>query len=539
MTNGIPETKSCVCKQAVESERTAMLPTQTVRTACTCGVLTPSPTKPAPSLKHGGRFESARANSSSWSLAPKRGSGPELRSSVGPESRQLQSTAGDRVSLGGSKSSHASLVYHVATEVVAHVLRHDGVAVPVRGRVNITFRVEGQSRPVGRLMTMNARLFDVRHADVLGTATGPFASSTLSFLRDRTRVDMTFEAATGAFHARISGVVSIGVPTETSGPSEFDNGDAPLSWRATTELRVELTGAQSKTQNSGTARQFARTRIAIQALTPPGRKGLGHGTPALGARVEFLPLVRVDASSVVDVHMGWNLVEAKVFSIQPVFIRVPGERTTGRSFAFGRPALVSIWERIGVLFAFRPAIFLNAPMHRVMRARVRDSRGRLVNNMNGELGANGQTIENGVYDLAAKVAADDAVRVFFVERLINVATPGVPAWGGGRTFMGGAANAFVITSDENANGVELHHLAHEVGHAIGFRHPGLLPTDTQVPALPGTVMCPSGFLEDNPDINSRQHYDMVASHYDSRFQLLDFRPDCDAECGECRGVGEE
>ena len=63
----------------------------------------------------------------------------------------------------------------------------------------------------------------------------------------------------------------------------------------------------------------------------------------------------------------------------------------------------------------------------------------------------------------------------------------------------------MISSDANArNGVDFTHLAHELGHVLGLRHPDAPATASAVPANTGTLMCPSGFNNDNPKVNSKE-----------------------------------
>jgi hypothetical protein len=109
-------------------------------------------------------------------------------------------------------------------------------------------------------------------------------------------------------------------------------------------------------------------------------------------------------------------------------------------------------------------------------------------------------------DLMNSVNVDDCVEIFFIERwgrgdrAVN---------GGGVTYAGGEAGAKIITSDENDNGVDLNHLAHELGHALDLKHPGSgCPGEDcpdRIDGTPGTVMCPSGYLNDNPDIQSEEN----------------------------------
>ncbi len=110
-------------------------------------------------------------------------------------------------------------------------------------------------------------------------------------------------------------------------------------------------------------------------------------------------------------------------------------------------------------------------------------------------------------------------------------------WGGGATWGSGTASAKIISSDGNARGgVDVTHLAHELGHVLGLRHPGDAATANAQPASTGTLMCPSGYLNDNPQINSQENEDLVSNPLlVFTLKLRSPGPDCvdSADCGAC------
>jgi len=123
------------------------------------------------------------------------------------------------------------------------------------------------------------------------------------------------------------------------------------------------------------------------------------------------------------------------------------------------------------------------------------------------------------YDLMDEVDVLDAVEVFVVER-----------WdpfydGGGATWSSGTASAQIVTCDQQldvpcpppaglwgcAGGlcgdVNYYHLAHELGHVLNLCHP-----DPGEPCGPGmvrgtanSILEPSGFCRDNPDVQSARN----------------------------------
>jgi hypothetical protein len=133
-------------------------------------------------------------------------------------------------------------------------------------------------------------------------------------------------------------------------------------------------------------------------------------------------------------------------------------------------------------------------------------------------------------DVIDSVDDEDCVEVFFIESWTNP-----ELFGGGATFSSGTANAKILSSDQNDNGIDFNHLAHELGHVLGLGHPGNT-TDGLTDGTSGTVMCPSGFLNDNPDVQSEQNKNN-ASNPLLTFPLEICCDDLDctdaSDCGSC------
>lgn len=134
--------------------------------------------------------------------------------------------------------------------------------------------------------------------------------------------------------------------------------------------------------------------------------------------------------------------------------------------------------------------------------------------------------------LLAQVDDDDCIEVFFPYDFDPDAL-----WGGGATFGSGTASSKIISSDGNARGgIDLTHLAHELGHVLGLRHPGAAATASAVPASSGTLMCPSGYLNDNPKVNSQENKNLISNPLLTfAIKFISPGPDCinSADCGAC------
>ena len=180
---------------------------------------------------------------------------------------------------------------------------------------------------------------------------------------------------------------------------------------------------------------------------------------------------------------------------------------SGAGLAFGEPGLRAEWKKADVVFNIREFMTLFSNAHWEM-----------------------SESESG--SLRSQVDEDDCIEAFFV----NSFDPD-DLFGGGATFGSGTASSQVISSDDNArNGVDFTHLAHEFGHVLGLRHPDAAATASAVPASTGTLMCPSGFNNDNPRVNSQENEDLLSNPL-LRFtlKLRSPGPDCldSADCGAC------
>ena len=230
-------------------------------------------------------------------------------------------------------------------------------------------------------------------------------------------------------------------------------------------------------------------------------------------------LAQIDLDLQIVAHRWWEV--AKRICIQPV--RIGRFRpvfngwgwpswifeTTGAGLAFGQPGVATQWSKADVVFNYRE--------------------WKTVFDASYWVTTDAGTEEE---NLRAEVDDDDCIETFFV----NDFDP-VDAHGGGAAWGGGTAGSKVISSDANArNGVDFTHLAHEFGHVIGLHHPWEAGTANLYPASTGTLMCGSGFNNDNPTINSQENEDNVSNPlFQFTFKWRTTGPDCqdDSDCGAC------
>lgn len=225
----------------------------------------------------------------------------------------------------------------------------------------------------------------------------------------------------------------------------------------------------------------------------------------------------------IDLEIAWviRLEVAKRLCLQPVRVSyftygggwppIFTAHYSGDGLAFGLPGAQTEWGKADVVFSVRE--------------------WKTVFNVNYSTLTSGEATA-----LRATVDDDDCAEVFFVDQL----SPN-SMWGGGATWGGGTASAKIISSDENADhGIDATHLAHEIGHVITLKHPGEgfpnASAPNRVDGSTGTLMCPSGFMNDNPQVNSQWNKDSVQNPlFTFAIKVVGPSVDCqnDADCGAC------
>lgn len=388
-------------------------------------------------------------------------------------------------------------------DITATVETPDGEQT-LTGRMNAYFILRGGSMDDGvRVEALNVAFFGVDQRaltgrEVRGKPTGVVGFSTTAEGDDRQRLqfDPRRRALVGSVSGRLD-MPQIYEMTELRMNPEDDLIELPtIPAKLSVQIDVSELGEISESREKPVETRL-RAEMSL-GVEPTGDVEVRAFD--LRARGRYLEAQLV----------WWPWIEVgRRLCIQPVRILsftggfpFPFFSASGDGLAFGKPGNDAQWAKADVVFTYRDWITLFQPQFSTFSS--------------DEAGA-----------LLAQVNVDDCIEVFFVDRFSPQAL-----FGGGATFGLGLASSKVISSDENADfGVDLTHLAHELGHVLGLPH----PTAANI-ASTNTLMCPSGFNNDNPPRNSQENKNNLSNPLlQFSIKILSPGPDCNnsADCGAC------
>jgi hypothetical protein len=382
-----------------------------------------------------------------------------------------------------------------------------------RGELHLNGRISGHLRVpdpkrqpnVVEVHGLNVAYFGVPQEAITGLKPRGKATGVLGFAADPEKAQyLKYDPQTGMVYGTVAGQIDMPQFAELVAPAGDEKGDDFRTRTQRATLRVQFVmDDKTNLYDKREGVQKRRSEMDMEIVTTPDYD-LRAGDYRIA--VERIPL---------DLEIGWfPVIEvAQRLCVQPVRIgqiQISGFppvfqfKLSGAGLAFGKPGAITQWNKADVVFEWRDWMTVWNASYMAFS-------------------------ESESAALRAEVDVDDCVEVFFVDTF----TPSV-FWGGGATYSGGTAAAKIISTDQNVtSGVDLTHLAHELGHGLSLKHPG---SGTAKDGSTGTLMCPSGFNNDNPKVNSQQNKDRASNPLLTfAIKIVTAGPDCtnNADCGAC------
>lgn len=383
------------------------------------------------------------------------------------------------------------------------------------GRVSAAFSptVEGLHKGELGVDQFNLVIFGVPQSTITGREAIGNESGALGFSLSGKESSLSYNPRSQMIEGSLHGFVNIPGYVDPKpkqiGDSKDDEGDAFAATTQEAVLHIAFSTKEELQNLIGLDKQMSFDGEMKLMLEVKADDDLQIKPYELQA--ELIPVV---------IDWGWYLETARNLCVQPVRIGrfsftggwppVFNQEYTGTGLPFGKPGAITEWKKADVTLTWREW----------------------------------QTVWNSSYwdfsesehtALRATVDVDDCVEVFFIDNM----QPSV-FWGGGASFNSGTASAKVISNDENADfGVDLTHLAHELGHVVSLCHPGSSSCESRPemnPSSSGTLMCGSGFNNDNPAVNSTENENNVNNPLITfSLKFISAGPDCtnSATCGAC------
>lgn len=388
----------------------------------------------------------------------------------------------------------------VRSQTVETSLSVGRTQVPLKGQIQLIIRGTKRGLEQGSVEVeeLTFAAFDVNQRLLTNRSPRNKANSVVSFRMQGRGIKFRYDANNRSIGGSVPGLVHYAQLTEifpprmAQGEDDFDL----TSQQATMNLNLRLDRGLSGDQST-------------QVEEVPGSVSMNLRVAKM--RDQNINEFNMSVTSKIAVQKYWLVANVEIvrrLCVQPVRIRSSaGEASpTGAGLEFGLPAANHEWRKGDVIFEVRPFKEVISASLKVLSE--------------SEAGA-----------LLSTVNDDDCIEVFFVEKLDPESL-----WGGGATFGTGYATAQIITSDGMVPaGIDLHHLAHELGHVMNLKHPGHA-TATSPEGSTGTIMCPSGWLHDNPDANSTDNRNNIGNplfrlSITTRGAVTDCRNN--ADCGPC------
>ncbi len=303
---------------------------------------------------------------------------------------------------------------------------------------------------------------------------------------DEPEYTASYDSRTGQFSVEFESTLHYAQIDEIKGyiPSKSEEGDLFFSYTESMGGKIDGRLPEAmKAADEGEVTMNAEIRLELESSV----------VGSLRSMVVYLDITK----------LRWYLETSptEILLVQPVFIGSgPSDPSaTGTVYNTLLDRSAEVWDRCGtvrcIAIRSRTPVYVNNNAYRVLNS------------------------EAEAANLRAEVNVADAVEVFVVER-----------WdphydGGGACWSSGTASAKIVTCDQQlavpcpmpaglwgcsvgaggtCGAVNYYHLAHELGHALNLLHPGEYRWG-MVAGSSGSIMEPSGFCRDNPNVQSAKN----------------------------------
>ncbi len=400
-----------------------------------------------------------------------------------------------------SKQKQEATFKAVGNSELSATLLVNGEKMEVKGRssFNVTASQADVERGRVDVGALNIVFFGVPQDALNYGGIGKEDSGNLSFV-SANKQTLKYDARSATLSGEIEGYIGaeyMGTfASELKDSKEGDHTIAPRQ-RANISVSIQLSKPFVLKEGEDPRTEKAEAKFSIEA---DGEQNIF----AYPLQIEVRPVYEI------EYIIAWRIEVAKRLCVQPVrFSRLVWNWPniswdyTGAGLGFGQPEANKQWAKADVVFTWRdwktvynPTLFFFSTSE--------------------------------ASDVLNTVDDDDCVEVFFVEGDNGMHNN----WGGGASFSGGESYTKIISSDGNVDaGVDFVHLAHELGHSMDLPHPNAYNSSST-----NTLMCPSGYANDNPARNSQENKDNIANPlFTFALKLVSAGPDCtnSADCGSC------
>ena len=392
----------------------------------------------------------------------------------------------------------------VGTETTDATLTVGSKSNPVKARVSFALEATPSDLKAGRLTVIQFNVLglgvpqrELTGKEPRGKKTGPLG---FAITPSGARPSLRYDASGPGISGTLDGRVSFPQLEELLPPKPDPKTDVFTIPTQKAQLQVDLTLERPidvKAASDAIVKLRGRLEFSLTALPDKELMLPRHMLNGRTARV-FLEAAR-------------RLEATRTLCLQPVAIRddQDDDDPSGAGLEFGLPTAEAEWRKADIRFSVRPWMYIENAAYRV-------------------------AAEGEMDDIYRSVNEDDCIEIFFAD-----AFQPSDNHGGGATYNSGTESAKIVSSDENIDGgINLHHLAHEMGHVLSLLHPGRPDPDREwmIPASTGTLMCGSGFMNDNPDPNSQENKDNVQNPLlVASLSVRGPNVDCadSAACGRC------